>query len=51
MERTPNASHDGRDYSAASAFRVMRFLNGDETDHALPFGTAPETLRVTLGTF
>jgi hypothetical protein len=29
----------------------MRFLNGDETDHALPFGTAPETLRVTLGTF
>ncbi len=51
LERTPNASHDGRDYSAASAFRVMRFLNGDETDHALPFGTAPETLRVTLGTF
>jgi hypothetical protein len=51
LERKPNASHDGRDYSAASAFRVMRFLNGDETDHALPFGTAPETLRVTLGTF
>ncbi len=28
----------------------MRILNGDETDHALPFGTTPETLRVTLGT-
>ena len=51
LERKPNASHDGRDYSAASAFRVMRFLNGDETDHALPFGTTPETLRVTLGTY
>jgi len=41
----------GNGYSAASAFHVMRFLNGDETDHALPFGTAPETLRVTLGTY
>ena len=30
---------------------VMRFLNGDETDHALPFGTAPEAVRVTLGTY
>jgi hypothetical protein len=51
LERTPNASHDGNDYSPASAFRVMRILNGDETDHAMPFGTAPETLRVTLGTY
>jgi hypothetical protein len=51
LERKPNASHDGKDYSPASAFRVMRILNGDETDHALPFGTAPETLRVTLGTY
>ena len=37
--------------SPASAFRVMRILNGDETDHALPFGTAPQTLRITLGTY
>jgi hypothetical protein len=51
LERKPNASHDGRDYSPASAFRVSRILNGDETDHALPFGTAPQTLRVTLGTY
>jgi len=51
LERKPNASHDGRDYSPASAFRVARILNGDETDHALPFGTAPQTLRVTLGTY
>jgi hypothetical protein len=47
----PIASHDGRDYSPASAFRVNRILNGDETDHALPFGTTPQTLRVTLGTY
>jgi hypothetical protein len=51
LARKPNASHDGRDYSAASAFRVLRFLNGDETDHALPFGTTPQALRVTLGTY
>jgi hypothetical protein len=51
LERKPNASHDGRDYSPASAFRVARILNGDETDHALPFGTTPQTLRVTLGTY
>jgi hypothetical protein len=51
LDKKPNASHDGRDYSAASAFRVMRILNGDETDRALPFGTAPQTLRVTLGTY
>jgi hypothetical protein len=29
----------------------MRILNGDETDHAMPFGTNAETLRVTLGTY
>jgi hypothetical protein len=51
LERKPNASHDGRDYSPASAFRGMRILNGDETDHALPFSTAPEAVRVTLGTY
>ena len=51
LERKSNASHDGRDYSPASAFRVSRILNGDETDHALPFGTSPQTLRVTLGTY
>jgi hypothetical protein len=51
LPRKPNASHNGRDYSAASAFRVARILNGDETDHALPFGTTPQTLRVTLGTY
>jgi len=50
LERKPN-SHNGKDYSPASAFRVRRWLNGDETDHALPFGTTPQTLRVTLGTF
>jgi len=51
LARKPNASHNGRDYSAASAFRVARILNGDETDHALPFGTTPQTLRVTLGIY
>ncbi|MGO8929470.1 MAG: DUF5597 domain-containing protein [Limisphaerales bacterium] len=51
LARKPNASHNGRDYSPASAFRVARILNGDETDHALPFGTTPQTLRVTLGTY
>ncbi|MGO9204381.1 MAG: DUF5597 domain-containing protein [Limisphaerales bacterium] len=51
LPRKPNASHNGRDYSAASAFRAARILNGDETDHALPFGTIPQTLRVTLGTY
>jgi len=51
LERKPNSSHNGRNYSPASAFHVMRILNGDETDHALPFSTAPEALRVTLGTY
>ena len=51
LARKPNAFHAGRDYSPASAFRVRRILNGDETDHALPFGAAPQTLRVTLGTY
>ena len=47
----PNSSRKGKDYSAASAFRALRILNGDETDHSLPFSSAPETLRVTLGTY
>jgi hypothetical protein len=51
LERTINPTPDVNAYSPASAFRVMRILNGDETDHALPFGTAPEALRVTLGTY
>ena len=51
LERKPNSSLNGRDYSPASAFRVMRILNGDETDHALPFSTSPEAVRVTLGTY
>jgi hypothetical protein len=51
LERKPNSSYNGRDYSPASAFRVLRILNGDETDHALPFSTSPEAVRVTLGTY
>jgi len=51
LARKPSASHNGRDCSPASAFRVARILNGDETDHALPLGTTPQTLRVTLGTY
>jgi hypothetical protein len=51
VARKPLSSFSGREYSPASAFRVARILNGDETDHALPFGTTPQTLRVTLGTY
>jgi hypothetical protein len=51
LEHKPDPSEDGKDYSAASAFRVMRILNGDETDHSLPFSSVPETLRVALGTY
>ena len=51
LEHKPDSSRDGKDYSTASAFRVMRIMNGDETDHSLPFSSAPETLRVTLGTY
>jgi len=51
LEHQPDSSLDGNNYSAASAFRVRRILNGDETDHSLPFSSAPETLWVTLGTY
>jgi hypothetical protein len=51
VARKPLSSFSGREYAPASAFRVARILNGDETDHALPFGTTPQTLRVTLGTY
>ena len=51
LEHKPDSSRNGKDYSDASTFRVMRILNGDETDHSLPFSSAPETLRVTLGTY
>ena len=32
-------------------FHVTRILNGDQTDWGLNFGTAPQVLRVQLGTF
>ena len=32
-------------------FRPARILNGDETDWGLNFGSAPEVLRVQLGTY
>jgi hypothetical protein len=51
LERTLNSSSAMKPYSTASVFKVSRILNGDETDHAMPFGTNPETLRVTLGTY
>jgi hypothetical protein len=52
LERTVNPKASAsKTYSPASAFKVMRILNGDETDHALPFSTAPEAVRVTLGTY
>jgi hypothetical protein len=50
LERTVNSSAKAN-YSPASAFRAMRILNGDETDNDLNFSSAPETLRVTLGTY
>ncbi len=33
------------------AFKPIRILNGDQTDWALNFGSAPQVLRVTLGSF
>ena len=33
------------------AFRPVRIWNGDETDWALNFGSAPQVLRVQLGTY
>jgi hypothetical protein len=51
LERVTNSSPKPKAYSPASAFRVMRILNGDETDNDLNFSSAPETLRVTLGTY
>jgi beta-galactosidase GanA len=51
LEHPLDTSPDAKVYSAASAFRMLRILNGDETDHSLPFSSAPETLRVTLGTY
>jgi hypothetical protein len=32
-------------------FRVLRFWNGEETDNALNFTSAPQPLRVLLGTY
>jgi hypothetical protein len=51
LDRTAKSSTRADSDPTGSAFRVLRILNGDETDHALPFGTNPETLRVTLGTY
>ena len=51
VERTTNSSRKGNGEPAPSAFRVLRFWNGDETDWGLNFGSTPQALRVTLGTY
>ena len=51
VERTADASKNPNGQSSASAFHVLRFWNGDETDWGLNFGSAPQALRVTLGTY
>ena len=33
------------------AFQFQRILNGDQTDHGLPFTSAPEVLHVSLSTY
>ena len=49
LDLKPIASRHGSDYSPASAFRVMRILNGDETDHSLPFSSDPGDAACYLG--
>ena len=34
-----------------NAYRFLRIWNGDETDWGLNFSSAPQALRVTLGTY
>jgi hypothetical protein len=43
--RVEEGSYDG------GVFRPARIWNGDETDWGLNFGTAPQVLRVQLGTY
>ena len=43
--RVEEGSYDG------GAFKTTRLWNGDQTDWGLNFGSAPQVLRVTLGTF
>jgi len=51
LEKEAASSRRGSGGPAASAFRVLRIWNGDETDWGLNFGSAPQTLRVTLGAY
>jgi len=43
--RVEEGSYDG------GTFRPARIWNGDETDWGLNFGTAPQVIRVQLGTY
>ena len=51
VERTNHSARKGNGGPAASAFRVLRIWNGDETDWGLNFSSTPQALRVTLGTY
>ena len=51
VERTARSARKGIGGPAASAFRVLRIWNGDETDWGLNFGSTPQALRVTLGAY
>jgi hypothetical protein len=51
LEKTTGSSTRGHGNMATSAFRVLRIWNGDETDYGLNFGSAPQAVRVTLGTY
>ena len=43
--RVEEGSYEG------GTFRPARIWNGDETDYGLTFGTAPQVIRVQLGTY
>jgi hypothetical protein len=43
--RVEEGSYEG------GVFRPIRIWNGDETDWGLNFGSAPEVLRIQLGTY
>ncbi len=51
LERPARSSRNEPGGPAASAFRALRIWNGDETDYGLNFGSAPQALRVALGTY
>jgi hypothetical protein len=51
LDRTPHSANSQKGTKAASAFRFLRIWNGDETDWGLNFGSTPQTLRVTLGSY